>query len=175
MNMTHEHSCLFVGTLRSLRIFQRSSDRWWDKTGKSFFMCLHLFSALSACVCMTYPREVFSQGKYRAAGVSLFMCVRVWSPLNDYYGLTPISRAESLHPRLFHSPGNGKENVFPSVAYYRDLVLYSRTPRHQNHTEPPTHALVHTGNMWQANIWVCVVLHMAKDCGVRILQAHESN
>lgn len=66
-------------------------------------------------MCMTCPEEVFSQGKYRAA---LFMCVRVWSPLNDYYGLTPISRIELLRPRFFQSPGNGKENIFPSVAYY---------------------------------------------------------
>lgn len=99
-------------------------------------VCLYLCCVLSAFMCMTCPEEVFSQGKYRAAGVSLFMCVRVWSPLNDYYGLTPISRIELLRPRFFQSPGNGKENIFPSVAYYWDLVLCSHT---QNHTKPPAH------------------------------------
>lgn len=52
---------------------------------------------------------VFRGGKYRGQQArvkccvsSLVVCIRervcVWSPHNDYYGLTPISRTESLHP-----------------------------------------------------------------------------
>lgn len=144
--------------------------RWetWGKKKKKLFMvvlafvflCLYKFA--HSC---SHKGDIGVQSSWWNV-VSLFMCVYlcvcvldwvhicVWSPRNDYYGLTPISRIESLHPWFFHSPGNGKENISPSVAYYWDLLLWHpETPKHTlilTHTHLQKHML--TVNRWQANI-----------------------
>lgn len=65
--------------------------------------------------------------------VSVHFCV--WLPLNDYYGLTPISQIESLLPGFFHSPGNGKENTYLLSLNAETLSFaLTLTPSH-----PPKH------------------------------------
>lgn len=69
-------------------------------------------------------------------------CMCVWSPHNDYYGLTPISRVGSLHSWFFHSPGKGKENKFPFGRLQRPF--WSHNLKHRNHTRAHTPSRKHT-------------------------------
>lgn len=168
----HEHKCLFDGEtvflLRATDECLERNNRLKERGGKDLFVFLHLCEyvcVLWVCACMcTYvwpvPENCFHRGNMvqdKAAGdmwslyscVCMYMCVCiyvwmcVWSPLNDYYGLTPISRIESLHPGFFHSPGNGKENIFPSVAHCWDLVFWWDTRKHV-HVHTRTCTPVHT-------------------------------
>lgn len=119
-------------------------------------MCVWLHLCFCICVNLWVRHTfLFAQGRYgdKAAGdmLCLYLCVCVGLcaclcvvARNDYYGLTPISRIESLHPWFFHSPGNGKENIFPSVAYYWDPVFCSHTLTHTKKTYSLTHPHPHT-------------------------------
>lgn len=105
-----------------------------------------------------FTGEICGRTKQLAVCSVLFMCmyvclcarVCVWSPLNDYYGLTPISRIESLYSRFFHSPGNGKENIFPSVAYETlsfALTLWDTKTHTRAHPPPNARPCAHWHQM----------------------------
>lgn len=125
-----------------------------EKIGKTrSLLCacsLWSFRIVWICQCVT---RLFCQngnmGTKQTCGhvVSLLMplwvCVCVWSPHNDYYGLTPISRVGSLHSWFFPFSWQRKGKQIPLRSLTETfLVPQSETQKShtRSHTQPQTHA-----------------------------------
>lgn len=124
-----------------------------------FFFYLHGFvSVIHSCF---HRRNMGAGGGVLclSSGMCRTVHVFVWSPRNDYYGLTPISQLASLHPWFFPFSLQWKGKHIPFCRLFLrpfSLIIWDmKTHSHTHtHTKPQT-----CTSKWQTNIWICMVVH----------------
>ncbi len=126
---------------------------------------------------------------YICVCICVHVCTCVWSPCNDYYGSTPISRIVTASHYIsdFSILVVTERKTYSPHLLLRPHLLVSHTKNthmltHPHPvTHPPanththTHTHTHRGNTWRTSIWVYMVFYTLEDCRLRLVYMRTTN